>query len=126
MVALSFAGRVGIDVERSTAGSFEGFDSVALHRSEQVSSVRDRSLLWVRKESVLKATGEGLNVDPRLLRVSGSGAPPRLLEWEGRALDEKLWMFDVTPLADYVGCVSVLGPERPDVIERQGALEVAA
>lgn len=69
VVAVSDAGPVGVDVEPAAAAAFDGFDEVALHPDERADSAQERTRLWVRKEAVLKATGEGLRTDPRALRV---------------------------------------------------------
>ncbi|MFE6101758.1 4'-phosphopantetheinyl transferase family protein [Streptomyces laurentii] len=71
---------------------------------------------WVRKEAVLKATGEGLRVDPSRLTVSAPGRPARLLGWRGR--DEggprlPVRLHDVETGEGYRAAVALLGgPHR--------------
>lgn len=79
-VAVSTGGPVGIDVERVDALGFSGFEAVALHDLERAATTRERAIIWTRKESVLKATGQGLRVDPRRLKMSAPADPPRLLQ----------------------------------------------
>ena len=83
VIALSTVGAVGVDVERADAAGFEGFAAVALHPSEASASAQEQTVTWVRKESLLKATGRGLLLDPALLRISEPGDRPALLEWPG-------------------------------------------
>jgi 4'-phosphopantetheinyl transferase len=83
VVAATEEGPVGVDVERTAAVDFAGFDAVALTAVERdrIADLHpaDRSLAramtWVRKEALLKATGTGLMVDPG--RVDLSEAPAR-------------------------------------------------
>ena len=73
VVALTDAGRVGVDVERIDATeSFTRFDAVVTHEDERTTEMRSRTVTWVRKESLLKATGLGLRVDPRQIRLVGA------------------------------------------------------
>jgi 4'-phosphopantetheinyl transferase len=71
---------VGVDVEGSTAAGFDGFGRVALadrerehlQRVEPALRPSFQTLLWTRKEAVLKALGRGLAaVDPALVDVAG-------------------------------------------------------
>jgi 4'-phosphopantetheinyl transferase len=71
---------VGVDLEGSTAAGFDGFGAVALsererehlQRAEPALRPRVQTLLWTRKEAVLKALGRGLAVvDPSLVDVAG-------------------------------------------------------
>lgn len=125
-VALSAGGEVGVDVEAVDGAGFVGFDKVAMHPAEMASTAEDRSRLWARKEALLKATGDGLRVDPRKLRVTAAGSSPGLVEWADHTLIQSVWMFDIAPAQDYVGCVCVLGPVRPAVSERPEALAAIA
>lgn len=89
---------VGVDLESGTAADFEGFGSVAMSAREReqlqnlAPSLRARfqTLLWTRKEAVLKALGSGLTVDPRLVDVSG---PVPLVP--GRESSSDRWLIDV-------------------------------
>lgn len=80
VVDVSECGAVGIDVELLYGASFSRF-AVALHPDEVATTVEERATTLVGKESLSKATGDGLHLDPRLIRLSGPGQPPRLIEW---------------------------------------------
>ncbi len=114
LVALTDAGPVGVDVEPTGGAAFEGYDGVVLHRDEQAADERQRAILWVRKESILKATGEGLRRDPRHLLVSDADLPASLVRWEGpNRPRQPIQMYDVTVEAPYVACLTVLSRARP-------------
>jgi 4'-phosphopantetheinyl transferase len=124
VVAVTDAGPVGVDVEPDGAASFAGFDDVALHPREHVTSDADRTRTWVRKESLLKATGHGLGVDPREVRLGPPGHPPELLEWPTArwpALPGPVWMYDLELGPGHVGAVTVLSAARPELRVRTAA-----
>ena len=79
-VALTTAGEVGVDVE-SVAAVGRRPVADALAPGEVAASAWALAVTWVRKEAVLKATGDGLAVPPSDLVVSAAGQPPRLLAW---------------------------------------------
>lgn len=62
----------------------------------------------------MKATGQGLRVDPRLLEMSAPADPPRLLRWDALDLPAGVpWLSDLSLDADFVACLAVLGIETP-------------
>lgn len=75
---------------------------------------------WVRTEAVLKATGQGLDVDPRLLGISGPDGPPRLESWSGPGRRPAIRLADLDIAPGFVGCLARLGRGRPriDLAER--------
>ena len=124
VVALTTAGPVGVDVERLGDADFNGFDEVALHVSESVSGPVERTVTWVRKESLLKAAGRGLVTDMRSVRLGSPRLPPVVLSWghDGDPAGAAVWLFDVPDApAGYVASVTVLSEERPALVTRQAA-----
>ncbi len=116
VVALSSTGRVGIDVEQMAATSFDGFDEVALHRAEHAGNERERAVVWSRKESLLKALGAGLAVDPRAVQVSAPDEPPYVVACPGLdGAGETPWLTDLDLGDGYAACLTVLAATRPGV-----------
>ena len=78
--------------------------------------------MWVRKESVLKATGHGLTIDPRSIRVSAPDRRPELLIWPA---DEQeigpSQMFDLDVPEGYSAAVTVLSGEEFEIIVAESA-----
>jgi 4'-phosphopantetheinyl transferase len=92
VVAVTDAGRAGIDVEAEGAAEFEGFAGVALHQTERASGTVDPTLAWVRKEAVLKACGLGLVVDPGDLHLDETG----IVAWDSPYPSPgNVWLRDV-------------------------------
>lgn len=92
---------VGIDIEAlpddgTTAPVTRGHDEIDL-------------VTWVRQEAVLKMTGHGVRVDPRLVRVSGPETSPRLISWDGPGRTPALRMADVETAPGYVATVARRG-----------------
>ncbi len=122
VVAWSMVGPVGVDVERRRAAGFDGFPGVVLHPAERARGVGQRTRTWVRKESLLKATGQGLSVDPAAIRLTEPREPPALLAWE--AADpptSPAWLYDVDAGAGHALAVTVLAPTRPELMPQPAA-----
>ena len=120
VVALSDSGPVGVDIEAVGAAGFTGFGPVALHPRERARSGEERTVTWVRKEAVVKATGQGLTVDLTRVRVGEPVAPPDLLEWS--AADPPavpVWLYDAQTAPDHVTAVAVLAATRPRLLSSQ-------
>lgn len=121
VVAVSIAGPVGVDVERADAAGFGTFARVALHPEERADDPAARTRTWVRKESLVKATGDGLAVDLRGIRLSPPDEPPALLDWTSPGAPSRAVQIIDLAAPDgehYVASLTVLGPERPEVTVR--------
>jgi len=120
LVAVTDAGPVGVDVEEAGSADFEGFDTVTLHDAE---GLGDPTTTWVRKESVLKATGHGLAVDPRLVRL-GAGESPRVVAWpDGLPDPSGVQLIDLDLPTGFVGALAVMAGARPRLSVREEAPE---
>jgi 4'-phosphopantetheinyl transferase len=118
-VAITALAPVGVDVEPLT----RALDVEALAARVLAPAERDamagggdphRALLmaWTRKEALLKATGDGLRVDPREVVLSPPDAPPRLLAFAHRPeLVGACAIADVAPDDGHVGAVAILAAE---------------
>ncbi len=90
-VAVTAAGSVGIDIESIERIARANMDAVLLHpaESDALSTLamgetdRRRAVLWTANEAIVKATGHGLNVDLRALRLDLVGDGVELAAWPG-------------------------------------------
>lgn len=120
VVALSDAGAVGVDVEPADAAGFPGFGAVALHPQETAAGPHERTLTWVRKESLLKATGQGLDVDPSCIRLTPPSEPPALVSWAAPDPPRlPVWMHDLDTAPGHVAAVSVHAAVAPELEVRR-------
>lgn len=120
VVALTPAGPVGVDVERQGEADFDGFDEVTLHVSERAKGPVERTVTWVRKESLLKAAGRGLATDMRSVRLGSPRLPPAVLSWGHGGDPAAVWMYDVPDGPDgYVVSATVLSEKRPTLVTRR-------
>jgi 4'-phosphopantetheinyl transferase len=120
LVGAAFAGApaVGLDVEQVIAPRAEGLAEVVLSPAEREAYDRtaparrgsDFFRYWVRKEAVLKATGDGLRVPLRDLTVSPADQAPRLVEWVGRPdVPARLTLYDLDGDPDHTASLAVIG-----------------
>lgn len=133
-VAVTMAAPVGVDVERVHASFDIREMAEEVLTDAEFSQVMNRPCrerldvfftYWTRKESVLKATGEGLSVPLRGIAVSGPGEGARLLSCEHHPrLVETASLFDLNPGTGYRAALTVLHapPVRIRELDGRGLL----
>jgi len=117
-VALTRVGPVGVDVEEPRDVLFAELSDRVLGEGERAHDAGAFYRYWTRKESAVKATGDGLRVSLSGVRVSPPDEPARLLGYPGRP-DLAAWMADLAPGAGHVGAVTVLTVEPVTVREHR-------
>jgi 4'-phosphopantetheinyl transferase len=118
-VAITTAGPVGVDVEAIAAVAPDLGEHV-LGPDEAVAGPRDFYTYWVRKESVVKATGDGLRVRLSGVLVGRPDEPPRLIAYPGMEPPPAA-MADLCPEGDYAAAVTVLTAAPVAVHEEDAA-----
>lgn len=123
VIAVSRAGRVGVDAETVTGQDFTSMASLVLSPAELVAGPpgdqRGWFRVWARKEAVLKATGDGLRTPmPELVL----GAGPSLVSYAGRPIDCDLRDLELGD--DVAAAIAVLGVQRPGVIPVRDAVDL--
>lgn len=119
---------VGVDLERVVPLREPGMERVVLSVTEQTlfdrlppgDQVTAFYRYWVRKEAILKATGDGLTVPLTGLSVSAADRPARLLAWAERPeLVAGTTMQDLEAAAGYAASLAVIG--RPVTVQELDA-----
>ena len=119
VAALAFDVPLGIDVERITPwfGQAEAAGLI-LSPAERAragpaqGTQRPEALarLWTRKEAALKATGDGLLVEPSQLTMSAPGEAPALLGWNEAAMPlEPVHLRALEVDEDHAACLATIG-----------------
>ncbi|MCP3757259.1 4'-phosphopantetheinyl transferase superfamily protein [Streptomyces sp. TBY4] len=119
-VALTAAGPVGLDVELvDPAGHLPRMDRYVFSPAETPGGAEDFYRCWVRKEALLKATGDGLRRPMSGIEITGD--PPVLTRFPARTdLVAKVALRDTEPGEGYLGAVCVLSPDRVEFTEQDG------
>jgi 4'-phosphopantetheinyl transferase len=120
VVAVSRVTPVGVDVEpttRDAQAQAAARWACAPEERAQIADARDALRYWIRKEAIVKATGEGLAAPLADVRVSAPREPARFLHWSGRPTQE-CTLIDLNPPEGYVASLAVLSSGPLDVVER--------
>ncbi|MPZ24345.1 MAG: 4'-phosphopantetheinyl transferase superfamily protein [Dehalococcoidia bacterium] len=128
-VACHIGAEVGLDVEHAHQRDLDQLVEHVLAPQERELFLRlepaDRPWgflrFWTRKEAVVKATGDGLGVDPKNVVVSGPKQPPTLLSREFKPMR----LYDLSAQPGHVAALAVRRAAHLNVEERAG-LEVLA
>jgi 4'-phosphopantetheinyl transferase len=118
-------GMVGVDVEQVTARNVEELADAVLSPDERIefnslnTAARQSAFFryWVRKEAVLKATGEGLAAPMAQLTVSGPTRRPALRDWGTLpGFSRQVALHDLGAAPGYHASLAVIG-SQPRVLE---------
>jgi 4'-phosphopantetheinyl transferase len=111
--------QVGLDVELidSATADEAPLDLVlspaerrSYHQLDPTARARAFFRYWVRKEALLKATGDGLRVPMTQLTMSAPDQPPRLADWEGRpGYPALVSMRDLIARPSYMAALAIVG-----------------
>jgi len=126
LVAVARGCAVGVDVER--IGPFEDLATAgagvlaAAERAVLVAlPARARGAAffgyWTRKEALLKATGQGLAIEPATVHVTPPGDPAALLAGPRPLVPERVHLRDLDAGAGYAACLALLCDGAPAVVE---------
>jgi 4'-phosphopantetheinyl transferase len=107
---------VGVDVEEVRELSVAELSGYVLGPDEQADGLAGFFRYWARKESAVKATGDGLSVPLAGVRVSRPDEPARLLGYATRP-ELVATMRDLAPVPGYAAAVTVLAPEPWQITE---------
>jgi len=126
LVALAVTPRapVGIDIEAMSPRDIDGLWRMILAPGERRSTAEGFYTSWCRKESAVKATGDGLRTPMTKVRVSAPTEPPVLLRYRDHT--PAAAMGDFRPAAGYAGAVTVLAAGPLDLEVRRVGLTTAA
>ena len=106
-VALTRVAPVGIDVEQHPGGWTPALNRRVLAPSERIDAPLEFLTYWCRKESVVKATGEGLRVPLPEVIVTPPDRPPGLVSYRGSAMPAAMFDVDLGQ-AGYTAALTVL------------------
>lgn len=112
VVACAAGGLVGVDTE-VTGRDLTGVAAEFLAPHERCPG-DDLVRRWTRKEAVLKATGQGLSVDPSVVVVDETAAGPLVVEFPGGPEVDQWFLTGLTSPAGMVASLATWG-ERPRV-----------
>jgi hypothetical protein len=114
-VACASTGAIGLDIEAIGRWHFP------IQAQTNEAEVRDRLVEWTRKESILKALGLGLALDPRTVHLSRPGDPPALIGLPAEyGSPAEFFLTDVGLRSDIVGHLAVIG-EETEVVAHDAA-----
>lgn len=124
MAAYAFTSNasIGVDLEHvrplpdmlSIAGRFFGREEAA----ELMATVDDRRdeafyRCWTRKESFIKALGDGLSYPLDRFRVSLAPGTPAIISIDGNEDAARQWtLYDLAPAHGYIGSIAIQGVSR--------------
>ena len=120
VVAATRVAPVGVDVEPTSRGAHARAAmrwACAAEEGAEIADAQDALRCWIRKEAIVKATGEGMAARLADIRVSAPREPARLIRWSGRP-DQQCTLVDLDPRGGHLASLAVLSSGALDVVER--------
>ncbi len=114
-VSLTRLAPVGVDVEAPSGAPDPMLVRRVLAPTEKADAAPAFLTYWCRKESVVKATGDGLRVPLTEVIVTAPDEPPSLVSYRGAALAATLFDLDVGERG-YAAALAVLTAERVQLV----------
>lgn len=124
-VAVAHGMRVGVDIEDAQRELETGaVAALVMHPQEETAGTpvtrEDLLRTWVRKEAILKASGEGLRLPPAGI-VLGHGRDPAVLRWDERPhLASVTGLSDLAAPAGLVAALATIGRAQQAASPREG------
>ncbi|NLU78266.1 4'-phosphopantetheinyl transferase superfamily protein [Micromonospora sp. HNM0581] len=115
VVAFAVHAAIGVDIEQiAISGNRLPLRALAPAEQAVVDTAEDRTAAfvryWTRKEALLKATGDGLTVDPATITVTGPQQRADVLSWDhSSAPAQPPHLTDLTAPTGYVGALAAIG-----------------
>ncbi|MFG1921393.1 4'-phosphopantetheinyl transferase family protein [Cryptosporangium sp. NPDC048952] len=122
-VAIGRTGALGVDVEEVSQRDDAGLREMVLAADERGD---DFVTYWVRKEAVLKATGEGLRVSLTEIAVTAPDTEPALVRAHHPDLPSRTTLRTLTPGNGYRACLAALDAPSVTVTELDATELLAA
>ncbi|MDC2864276.1 4'-phosphopantetheinyl transferase family protein [Bacillus sp. BP-3] len=105
-----------LDVATMSEGVLTDLEFAQIKKLTIEEQVKGFLIYWTRKESLLKATGEGLTIQPSNVSVSSPASSPQLLLFKNKPeLVESTSMIDLYPETDYVAALSILSKDVKEI-----------
>lgn len=129
-VAVSAEAEVGVDVESLDRAPEPGTIAHAVLAGPELDrwsalpeDRRPAELIraWTRKESLLKATGDGITLPMHRIELADVSGRPVLRAWPPDRPRPTAWLHDLAPGSGYLACLTVLGAPPAAVVERDGS-----
>jgi 4'-phosphopantetheinyl transferase len=115
-LALTSVAPVGVDVEKVTDRDVADLARSVVGPGEPIAVPADLYTYWCRKEAIVKATGDGLQLPFPEVVVSPADQPARLVSYAGTTL--RCAVADLSATGGYAAAVAVLAAGRLDVTIR--------
>ena len=119
VVALTDAAPVGVDIEYRLTNRLLPAARDVVTASEPIVGPGDLLTYWCRKESVVKATGDGVRVPLREVVVSPADERARLESFRGQPLSA--FVTDLNLGAAYAAALTILSPDEITIRIRPAA-----